>query len=219
MKFECGDLERALATSDLMPEAREHLKICQACRREYRLWSEISTGARELHTDWESADLWPRIRKAIEAEPKRPVPWWKQVRSWSMAAALAVTLLAVWTIWQKTRLGQGSSKQPAINASIASSDPDFLTEQALREVERNENAYRLSIDKLSRLAQPKLQVASSQSAMNAREKLLILDSAIADTRSNIVSNRFNVRLQTTLADLYREKQQTLQELLSRDHKN
>jgi len=30
MKFECGDLERALAVSDLMPQAREHLKTCDA---------------------------------------------------------------------------------------------------------------------------------------------------------------------------------------------
>ena len=42
MKFECGDLERALANSDLFPEAREHLKTCAVCRREYRLWNEIS---------------------------------------------------------------------------------------------------------------------------------------------------------------------------------
>ena len=42
MKFECGDLERALAVPELMQEAREHLKNCPACRNELRLWNEIA---------------------------------------------------------------------------------------------------------------------------------------------------------------------------------
>ncbi len=65
MKFECGDLERVLAVSERalsesMPEAREHLRQCAACRREYRLWNEISTVGRELHAEWDSPELWPR---------------------------------------------------------------------------------------------------------------------------------------------------------------
>jgi predicted anti-sigma-YlaC factor YlaD len=218
MKFECGDLERALAISDLMPEAREHLKSCATCRREYRLWTEISSSARELHEEWESADLWPKIRQALEAERKPARPWWKESKTWALAAVLAVAVLIPLRFWHRTVQPQASP--PAqIAAKPARTDQDFLTDQALREVERNEAAYRQSIDKLSRLAQPKLATAASPSVANAREKLLLLDSAIADTRANVASNRFNVHLQTTLADLYREKQQTLQELLARDRKN
>jgi hypothetical protein len=218
MKFECGDLERALAVSDLMPEAREHLKTCAACRREYRLWNEISSSARELHTDWESADLWPRIRQTIEAEPKPVNPWWKQPRLWSVAAAVAIAvILPVQFLLHRGKPPEAPTAQPGM--AIANGNRDFLTDQALREVEKNEAAYRQSIDKLSRLAQPELEHASSGAAVSAREKLMLIDSAIADTRSNIASNRFNVRLQNTLADLYRQKQQTLQELLSRDRKN
>jgi len=67
MKFECGDLERALAVPELMAEAREHLKTCASCRNEYRLWSDISSAARELHEEWDSPALWPNIRQALEA--------------------------------------------------------------------------------------------------------------------------------------------------------
>jgi hypothetical protein len=218
MKFECGDLERALAVSDLMPEAREHLKTCAACRREYRLWNEISSSARELHTDWESTDLWPRIRQAIEAEPKPIKPWWKQPRMWSVAAALAIAVaMPVQFLVHRGKPPQTTTAQPGI--AITDGNRDFLTEQALREVEKNEAAYRQSIEKLSRLAQPELEHGSSGVTVSAREKLMLIDSAIADTRSNIASNRFNVRLQNVLADLYRQKQETLQELLSRDRKN
>jgi hypothetical protein len=217
MKFECGDLERALAVSDLMPEAREHLKSCASCRREYRLWTEISSSARELHEEWESTDLWPKIRRCIEAEIKPSQPWWKESKIWALAAVLAVAILLPLRFWRGSVKPQASP--PAQTATASSVGQDFLTDQALREVEKNEAAYRQSIDKLSRIAQPKLATAASPRVVNAREKLMVLDSAIADTRANVASNRFNVRLQTALADLYRQKQQTLQELLARDRKN
>jgi hypothetical protein len=218
MKFECGDLERALAVPDLMPEAREHLKSCAACRREYRLWNEISATAKELHEDWESPEIWPNIRKVVEAERKVVPVWWKEWKTWAIAAAILVAVLLPLRLWQRSAASRSAAVAETTTNPL-SSNQDFLTEQALREVERNEAAYRQSIDKLSRLAQPKLERAASPAVANAREELLLLDSAIADTRANMASNRFNVRLQTTLADLYREKQHTLQELLTRDQKN
>jgi hypothetical protein len=171
-----------------------------------------------LHTEWESADLWPRIRQAIEAEPKPGKPWWKQPRVWSLAAAVTIVIVLPVRFLLHPGKPPGTPSAQA-GATVATGSRDFLTDQALREVEKNEAAYRQSIEKLSRLAQPELERASSGATVSAREKLMLLDSAIADTRSNIASNRFNVQLQNTLADLYRQKQQTLQELLSRDRKN
>ncbi len=219
MKFECGDLERALAVSDLMPEAREHLKHCATCRREYRLWNEISASARQLHEDWDTPALWPNIRKVIEAEPKRrnSVIWRGEWKIWGVAAAVLIGI----GLLLLPRLQQAMRTPDATNAARAprNTDRDFLTEQALEDVQRTEAAYRRSIDKLSQLAQPKLADRASAVAANYNEKLLLLDSAISDTRTNLDHNRFNLRLQTELADLYREKQQTLQELLTRDQKN
>ena len=205
MKFECGDLERAFANPDLMPEARAHLKTCAACRQEYRLWTEISSAATELRVDWETPNLWPQIRKSLEAEQKPAArPLWKNWHTWAIAAALFMGVSASLVLIPR--------HQPA-TITARRQDRDFLTEQALREVEKNEAAYRKSIDQLTRLAQPKIENASA-TAVNAREKLLMLDAAIADTRGNVASNRFNTHLQTTLAELYREKQQTLKELLT-----
>jgi hypothetical protein len=223
MKFECGDLDRALATPELMPEAREHLKQCAACRREYRVWTEISTAAKELHEEWDSPGLWPRIRDALAAEPKRNQPvWWREWKTWAIAAvALIGVSVAVIRPWDfgKQQPAAKAGASPASPASFTSSDQSFLTEQALKEVERTEAAYRQSIDNLSKLAQPKLQNPVSAVAVNSREKLVMLDSAIAETRANLDQNRFNVRLQTELANLYREKQETLKELVTRDQKN
>lgn len=217
MKFECGDLDRALATPELMPEAREHLKQCAACRREYRVWTEISSTAKELHEEWESPELWRRIRTALEAEPKAKPVWWKEWKTWAIAAVVLIGVsVALIRPWQHT------GTQPQLeNSSLVlnAGNRDFLTEQALDEVERTEAAYRQSIEKLSLLAAPKLQNPASPTAVNCREKLAMLDSAISETRTSLDQNRFNVRLQTELANLYQEKQKTLKELLTSDRKN
>jgi len=211
MKFECGDLDRALANPDLMTEAREHLRHCATCRNEYRVWNEISTTAKQLHQEWDSPDLWLRIERGIGQEPprKRPRPQW---HAWMFVAAAAVVTAIAFLSWpQLTHV-----KPPTKSAGqTTASERDFLTEQALRNVEKNEAAYRHSIEELSNLAQPEL---GSQTAppivASYREKLLMLDSAIEETRSIVAQNRFNVRLQRELADLYRDKQQTLEEIVA-----
>jgi len=222
MKFECGDLERALTISELMPEAREHLKHCAACRREYRLWNEISTTAKELHETWDTPDLWPNIRKALQAEPRSQTgpAWWRDWKTWSLAAAgIALAAGLFWfQPWTYIYKPPGTAATPAL-APTTSADQDFLTEQALQEVEKTEAAYRQSIDKLSRLAQPRLNSGTSAAAVNYRERLVMLDSAITETRANLDHNRFNVHLQNVLADLYRQKQHTLEELLTRAQTN
>jgi len=95
----------------------------------------------------------------------------------------------------------------------ARQDSDFLTEQTLQEVERTEAAYRASIDKLTRLAEPRLSASENPAAVAAREKLLVLDGEIASVRSAVSRNRFNSQMQAGLADLYRDKQETLKEIL------
>ena len=98
-------------------------------------------------------------------------------------------------------------------APAAQQDSDFLTEQTLKEVEQTEAAYRASIDKLSRLVQPKLNASENPVAIAAREKLMVLDSEIVNVRSTVARNKFNAQLQADLAVLYRDKQDTLKEIL------
>jgi hypothetical protein len=218
MKFECGDLERGLANPDLMPEARKHLATCAACRREFRLWMDISAAAKGLREEWDTPGLWPQILGRLEAERKPVVNRWKEWKTWAMAAALLVVAGASLLLVRESTRPANVRETPSLKVG-SSENRDFLTEQALREVEKSESAYRKSIERLSRLAEPKLEDSASATAVNAREKLLMLDSAISDTRNNVAFNRFNVSLQKTLAKLYREKQRTLEELLTSDQNN
>ena len=162
------------------------------------MWTEISRLAPQLHQEWESPQLWDRIRADLvaAAPPRKPVPIWQ----WAMAAA-AVVILAV----SLSLTHPWKSRQPA--------SPDFLTEDTLREVQQAEDAYARSIAKLSAVAGKSIEQSPSPLAAAYREKLLLLDSAIADLKANVETNRYNVYLQNQLASLYREKQKTLQEWL------
>ena len=201
MIFQCDDLERALRSPELMPDALAHAKDCQRCREELRLWNEISRVAPQLHKEWESPSLWPRIRADLEAAPAgRPARFWR----WSLSAAAVVALaFALSYPWNG---GKPQSRE-------------FLTDDALRNVERAEAAYARSIEKLSELAGPGLEQSSAPLAAAYREKLVVLDSAIADLKAGVAGNQYNVYLQNQLASLYREKQKTLQEWLENAKRN
>ena len=71
MILECGDLERALRTPELMPDMRAHAERCPACASELHLWESISRAAPALHEEWESPYLWSRIQANLAAEPAR----------------------------------------------------------------------------------------------------------------------------------------------------
>ena len=204
MIIQCSDLERALQSPELMPDARAHAETCEKCRRELFLWGEISRVAPQLREDWESPELWSRIRTTLMAEPAKRTrsPKWR----WGFVAVAAAAAIVVVMILQPWRSNPPQSR-------------DLLTEDALQDVQTAEAAYARSIDKLSAVAAPGLQQSPSPIAAAYREKLVVLDSAIADLKTNIESNRYNAYLQTELASLYREKQKTLQEWLEHAKRN
>jgi 4-amino-4-deoxy-L-arabinose transferase-like glycosyltransferase len=208
MKFECGDLDRALQIPELMQEARQHLKECPVCRRELRLWNDISDAAKQLHQEWDSPQLWSKIHAQLAAEPRRKPSRWADWKLLSLAASVIVgAVLLVWFNWSRPVASQSADSRT------------FLTDQALHDVERNEAAYRDSIERLYQVAAPKLKNAESPLVVSYRERLVLLDSAIGDVRANLRQNRFNTSLQAQLASLYREKRQTLEDLVKNDQKN
>jgi hypothetical protein len=166
-------------------------------------WDEISVAARELHHEWESPGLWDRIEASLPARPSRfrlSYPGWRL-----FASAAAVLLLTVSSLWLILR--------PAAPRPVTTASRQFLTEQALQEVQVSEAAYVRSIDRLAKIAEPVLDQSPSPLVANYREKLTVLDAAIADLKDNLERNRLNARLSTELVSLYQEKQKTLQEVL------
>jgi hypothetical protein len=193
MIFQCDDLDLALQFEELMPDAEAHAANCLRCREQLDVWKQLSSAASQLHEEWDSPDLWARIQSRIAQTPARSVmPVWR----WALAAAAALAVAGL--LWQ-TALRETAPER------------DLLTEQALHEVQQNEAAYAQSIEKLSVAARRSLERSTTPLAGACRDKLTVLDSAIADLKSTIETNPYNAYLQTQLASLYRAKQQTLQE--------
>ena len=163
--------------------------------------------ARNLHKEWDSPDLWPRIADRLEAEQGRShrgrIHW-----TWAVAAMLAVGIGV--GAWMGTR--------PA-HVPFTAAAPKLLTDQALDELEANEAKYLESIEKLASLAGPSIQAPPSPLVAAYRERLTLLDNAIAELREEAESNPLNAHLRLQLATLYREKQETLQEVLNHAQKN
>lgn len=202
MIFQCGDPEHSLRHPELMPEARAHAQQCEPCREQLSLWEEISRVAPQLHEEWDTESLWPRIHRSLTAErlPRsRPL-----LLQWAVAVAAMVTLAVV-------LLAPRQGERPARR--------DLLTDAALSEVQRAEADYARSIDRLAAMAVPAIRQSASPIAAAYREKLTLLDSAITDVKSNVEQNRYNAYLRTELASMYGEKQKTLREWMEYAKRN
>ncbi|MGE5277305.1 MAG: hypothetical protein ACM3SU_09955 [Acidobacteriota bacterium] len=213
----CDRFERATRRWD--PEAwaalEAHAAGCAECRARIALWRQIEEAAPALRKAWASPGLFPRIAGAIggassaspSAEPAVPAPHaslWRFLPAAAAAALVVVSMVGLRVFRDsggREPLGRGSNRDP------------LLTEQALSEVESAEAVYLASIERLSRLARPRLEDSTSALAAGYREKLLLLDSEIAEMRGEIESNRFNTHLRKELLAMYREKQRTLQDLM------
>lgn len=210
----CRDLERALSTAEpeLLAAVEEHAKGCAACTRELAEWHAIAAAAPALKKSWPSAELWPQIRQDLAEESQRSTAkpaggsWLRLLPATAIVALFAIATAGLWVF------RDSGGREPLTTPWQTTKDP-LLTERAVDEVEAAEETYLASIDNLSRLAEPRLAAASSPVMLNYREKLALLDSAIADLRSGIEQNRYNTHLRRELLAAYREKQQTLQNLM------
>jgi hypothetical protein len=213
-KFGCSDLERALReeTPELIAQLEQHATRCAACHVELEIWREISAAARTMHKEWESPALWPRIEGALHAEISRPRGWRAWISDlrmapamrWQMALAtlalVAVSGASAWFLFHRS-------------GTNTTNDQHLLTDQAVQQVEQAQKTYEQSIDKLAKLAEPKLDAASTPLLVNYREKLNLLDAAISECRTNLDRNRANAYLRAELLSFYQEKQQTLEQVL------
>jgi len=219
MKVECKDLERVLREQEPAELAAlaAHAKKCAACRGELEEWNELSVAARTLQRREEAPWLWTtiqaRLQEEARAEQARAARWsfawmWQGFTAhWQMAAAtVALVALAVTSAWMLTK---GTTPGPA----TPDAERRLLTDKAFKETEAAEAAYVQSIEKLAALAQLKLANANTPLLANYREKLLVLDAAIADCRRQTEGNKYNAHLRRELTTMYQEKQRTLEEVL------
>lgn len=218
----CRDLEKALRTEEpeLLAALEDHARACPDCRRELSEWSALRAAGPSLQKSWESPLLWPRIHQALAEESQMSAapsassaassaPSGPALRWLPAAAMIALFAIATAGLW----VFRNSGGRDPLTSQWQTTRRPLLTDQAVDEVESAEKAYVASIQKLSTLAQPKLADADSPLMLNYKEKLELLDHAIADLKTSIDQNRYNTHLRKELIAMYQEKQRTLQSLM------
>jgi hypothetical protein len=213
-QFDCSNLEQALReeSQELIAALEKHSTSCESCRTELQIWREISAAALTMRKEWDSPALWPRIETSLQTEMARPRGW----RAWVADLNFAPQMrwqIALATVVFVAASGIGAWLLMHRNASTPTNDAHLLTDHAVQQVEQAQKTYEQSIDKLAKLAEPKLNAASTPLLKNYREKLDLLDSAISDCRTNLERNQANAYLRSELLSFYQEKQQTLQQVL------
>jgi hypothetical protein len=215
MKITCDDRERIFL--DGSPEEcaalEQHANTCAVCAEELRAWKQLSAAAGELRVYQESPALWARIESSLHQQQAAAAPrksYWSALDFWrhispawqsalvaAMVVALAISSGYLYTHRVVPTVDHGNT---------------LLKSGALAEVERTEHDYMAAIDKLAADAGPQLGTDTPLMA-SYREKLLVLDSAIADLRLQAGENPSNAHLRYQLLATYQEKQQTLQDVL------
>jgi hypothetical protein len=216
LNLTCSDRERIFedGTPAEWAAMEAHAAGCPACAEELRAWKSLSVAAQELREYTESPALWLRIKRALAEEDARksrraerrgwssflqdiPVGWQTVAAG---ALVLVLTISAGWIyITRPDRTVDG--------------DKSLLRSAALKNVESAEAAYIQAIDKLAAEASPQLDNPATPLLANYHEKLMLLDSAIAELRAQAGLNPSNAQLRYQLLATYQEKQRTLEEVL------
>jgi hypothetical protein len=215
MNLMCNDRERIFLDGSPAEWAalEEHAAACPVCAEEIRAWKALSTAAGELRDYRRDLQLWAKIESSLqENETPRGTRQGLSEKlgfygglnlGWqtALAGALVVTLTITGFFLYRERtvvdIGQGR----------------LLRNSALAEVERTERDYTKAIDRLAEDAKPELDSPATPLMASYKEKLIVLDSAIDELRSEAGGNPSNAHLRYQLLAMYQEKQETLQEVL------
>lgn len=218
MQIKCEDRERIFldGSAEEWAGLELHGTSCAECAKEVRAWKALSVAAEELRDYQENPALWPRIEKALAQQAEQTVShqsWLERLAFWrsvpvvwqtAMAGALAL-MMAVTAGYLYVNRHPGTGPVDAYNP--------LLKDSKVAEVERAEREYMKAIDKLASKAKPQLDAPTSPLMASYQEKLLMLDGAIDELRSQACQNPSNAHLRYQLLAMYQEKQATLQEVL------
>lgn len=222
MKGECRRFDAALEAADTaaLEEVRSHAEACVRCGERLRAFDEISAASPYLAKSWESPDLWPKIRESLVKESfatsaapvegeraPRMAPTWP---AWIPIAAIATLFVVSFVGLRVFRPALGDRQIFGVRSFPKDA---LMTDAALQDVEKSEREYVRSIENLARVAHPRLAAAETPLLLSYREKLLLLDNAIAELSGQIEQNRYNTHLRRQLLGIYAEKQQTLREVM------
>jgi hypothetical protein len=216
-----GDLDRAARV-----ELDAHLATCAACTALAEDLEVVRRASRSLPTLDPPERVWSAIARQLPAQRLGPAPG--RSREWvKVTLAIAAVLLAAVAITLLVRRGRGEtqvagSAAPAAetqasaqaSASPAAQGADSADLKSLQsELQQAESHYENAIQKLEALAKDR-RALNPQDAAILQKNLLLIDSAIGESRAALKAQPANDMAQESLFEAFRSKIALLQDTIS-----
>ena len=195
--MKCTDFDSLLMDGEpfAMETARRHAQECVSCAKSLAIWNEMSSTAQSMRTTWKSDTLWPRIERSLARSRST---WWQ------IAAAIVLLVGLTAVVWKTYQVNRDT-------------DQYILQTDALSAVEKAEQQHKEAINRLEKVAGDKLDDPATPLMVSYKEKLMLIDDAIAECQTAIDQNRKNAHLHKQLLAIYSEKQRTLQDVLREEN--
>lgn len=237
MTMSCSELEAEIGeyadgTLDQagVERVKAHMTVCAACRALASDFMAIRATALSLERQVPSAQVWPRIAAAVEAERRQP--WWRALLTsggfgWTqaLAGAVMVVLLAGGT-WMASRqvasvqsngrstpvtaTGAAPGRGNAPTAEPSAAGATAATSGTLPEEEH----YTATASSLEAIAKAETNALDTETAAVLNANLTNIDRAIGETRAALQTEPSSEVAYQSLLSALRSKVAVLQETVA-----
>jgi hypothetical protein len=215
-----GDIDRAARA-----ELDAHLATCATCAALAEDLEVVRRASRSLPTLDPPERVWTAIARELPARaadrsPGRSPEWVK------VTLAIAAVLLAAVAITVLVRRGRPAEPQVAVNQAPATQAPAETAPQPAAqsadnadlkslqsELQQAESHYENAIQKLEALAKDRRSLKPQDAAI-LQKNLLLIDSAIGESRAALRTQPANEMAQESLFEAFRSKIVLLQDTIS-----
>ena len=185
-----------------------HLKDCRACREKARQDEELLLLSRSLRKKRVDAPfLWTRIEQDLrELERQSKKEGWKGIFwfSWKkipISVVLLITICVGLFLWLR----------PGLH------DSTLLPDSALRRIEKREQRYERSIEKLQKMLYPQLVDLGLELTLLYRDRMETIDEQILACKEALRENQGNTHIRTYMLAAFQDKKETLKEIMGTNY--
>ncbi|MFC1539078.1 hypothetical protein ACFL6H_06630 [Candidatus Latescibacterota bacterium] len=211
----CNDFWKKYEDTGLTPDLELHLAGCKKCQREMQIETALDRSLNVLPR-YEAPDrIWDNICVELPVNSVPDTSIGKKIRG-----LLRKIFSFKNSFFPKPLLAGASVAVIAIicvlyfsNRPLTPGQKLKLQAEAIEQIERTEQEYLSSIARLSELAEAKKANINPEIYDVYEEKLAVLDNYILECREAINENKYNPHARTYLAMAYKEKTETLKEII------
>jgi len=182
---------------------QSHAKECPACQDKVSQDEKLLQLSRTLKKRVDAPFLWTRIEQDLrEAQQKSKLAGWKGFfwHSWMkipVSALIIVAICAGLFLWLR----------PGLN------DSTLLADSALRRIEKREQRYERSIERLQKRILPQLPELGLELMLLYRDRMETIDEQILACKDALGENPGNTHIRKYMLAAFQDKKETLREIM------